>query len=73
MKIKIAKEDTFWDVEKPIYRKWWQIWKPKVIGTYIFKELIHKKGDKYFDAEGKSISEIYDEIQGVLRQEENAT
>jgi hypothetical protein len=62
MKIKQLEEDIICDVAKPIYRKWWQIWKPKVVGTCVSK-VVHKKGDKYIDAEGQSVSEVYDEIR----------
>lgn len=68
MIIKKLEEDILWDVQKPIYRKWWQFWKPKIIGSYTAEEVIFKKGYEYIDAEGKSISELYNEMREYLNK-----
>jgi len=66
MKFKKLDNDVYITVNKKIYRKWWQFWKPKVVNTEI-QEVLFPKGSKYMDCENKSLDESYNKIYELIK------
>ena len=59
MKIKKLEEDIIFPSETLVYRKWWEFWKPNIVGVKI-GTVLFEKGREYFDAEEATIEDIYD-------------
>lgn len=67
MKMEILDRDIFGDVEVDVYRRWWEFWRPKVVGTRTKTIIRFSKGDNVFNLEGSTVSEAYVAVQNLLR------
>jgi hypothetical protein len=68
MKFKELEKDVYITVNKKIFRKWWQFWKPKLVNTEI-QQVFFPKGSNYMDCENKSIEESYNEINEIINND----